>query len=167
MLVCLGTLRIASSCCIDEGHEHWVFAVNRSFAAAGDVVDAGDRVSGMTSWCYEELGSSVVDNVLRVLFSFPFPIINFVLQHDEFRRSFCTLGNSRRAVFPGVIFRQEAPKHWHIDGVLCHPSAAPNSPPQGFFQNQPLPLCTRLSRLIQFATFIEQSLRVARDVLPF
>ena len=34
----LSTLRIVSSCCFDEGQEHWFFAVNRSFAAAGDVV---------------------------------------------------------------------------------------------------------------------------------
>ena len=37
----MGILRIASSCCIDEGEE--LFAVNRSFAAAGDVVYSGDR----------------------------------------------------------------------------------------------------------------------------
>ena len=41
-----------------------VIAVNRSLAAAG----AGNRVGGMPSWCCEELGSSVNENVLRVLF---------------------------------------------------------------------------------------------------
>ena len=72
----LRTLRIVSSCCFDEGQEHWVFAVNRSFAAAGDVVDAGDRVGVMSSWCCEDSGSSVVENVLRVLFFFLFPLMD-------------------------------------------------------------------------------------------
>ena len=68
-----------SVCCvlvIGESDEHWVFAVNRSFVAAGDVVDAGDRVGGMSSWCCEELGSSIVDSVLRVSFFFHFPFID-------------------------------------------------------------------------------------------
>ena len=41
--------------------------------AAGAVVDAGDRVGGMSSWCYEEWGSSVVDNVLRLFVFLSFP----------------------------------------------------------------------------------------------
>ena len=39
-------------------------ASNHFFVADG-VVD-GDRVGGISSWCYEELGSSIVNNVLRV-----------------------------------------------------------------------------------------------------
>ena len=55
--------------------EHRGFAVNRSFAAAGDVVHVGDYVGGMSPWCCEELGSSIVDNVRRVLFFFHFTFI--------------------------------------------------------------------------------------------
>ena len=53
-----------------------MFVVNRSFVAAGDVVDAGDHAGDMSSWCCEELGSSTVDNVLRVSFFFSFPIVD-------------------------------------------------------------------------------------------
>ena len=53
--------------------EHWVFAVNRSFVATDDVVDVRHHVGGVTSWCCEELGSSIVDNVLRVSFFSLFP----------------------------------------------------------------------------------------------
>ena len=60
----------------DDGQEHLVFAVNRSLAAAGHVVDAGNRVGGMPSWCCEELASSVVDNVPPVLFFFLFLFID-------------------------------------------------------------------------------------------
>ena len=66
--------RIASSCCIDEGEEYWVFAVDRSLVAAGDAV--GDRVGGMSSWVFEELGSSIVNNVLRVRFFWNLPFID-------------------------------------------------------------------------------------------
>ena len=66
---------------MDEGEEHWVFDVNRSFVAAGDVVYVGDHVGGISSWYCDELSSSIVDNVLRVLFFFLVPFI------DLFRNS--------------------------------------------------------------------------------
>ena len=81
ILVHLGIVRIASSCCIDEGEEHWVFAVSRSIVVAGDVVGDGDLVGGLSSWCCEELGTSIVADVLRVLFFLSFPIHrSFLLQ---------------------------------------------------------------------------------------
>ena len=44
--------------------------------AADDVVDAGYRVGCVSSWCCEELGSSIVNNVLCVSFFFLVPIID-------------------------------------------------------------------------------------------
>ena len=43
-------------------------------------VDAG---GGVSSWCCEELGSSVVDDVLRVLFFFPLPLIDFFFLQQQ------------------------------------------------------------------------------------
>ena len=78
-VVYLSTLRIIATF-FDEGQEHLVFAVDRSLAAAGDVVVAGNLAGGMPSWCCEELGFSVVDDALRVLSFLSFPIHRSFLQ---------------------------------------------------------------------------------------
>ena len=69
--------------------EHWVFFVipwhmrgRRALglrphrAAAGDVVVAGSRVGGMSSWCCAMLGFSVIDNMPRVLSFFLVPFVD-------------------------------------------------------------------------------------------